>query len=468
LFPLFLRLERRRAVVVGAGEDAAAKLRLLRPCGADLLVVASDPCDEVREMADAGQITLARREFAEADLAGAALCIIALADEAAALLAAEAARKAGVPVNAVDRPGLSDFFVPAIVQRQPVTIAIGSAGLAPALARDLKARIAAAVPAGYGALARLSGRWRGRVAAALPERSARRRFWDAVLGGEETQAALNGNIKHAEELLAARLMVARQRGVKREVTPRGRVSLVGAGPGDPGLLTMRALLALQTADVILHDALVGPAVLDVARREARRIDVGKRCGHHALNQETINRLMLKHASQGAHVVRLKGGDPLIFGRAGEELEFLERAGLKVEVIPGVTAACAAAARLGIPLTYRGIARSLHFVAGHGADDLVPEHDWTALAGSGGTLAIYMSGHTLAGLARRLIAAGLPPDTPGLVVENASRPDERHVRGCVSELAGRLAAAQFCGPTLVLIGEAIAAARALPDGQRVAA
>jgi uroporphyrin-III C-methyltransferase len=240
--------------------------------------------------------------------------------------------------------------------------------------------------------------------------------------------------------------------------PAGRASLVGAGPGDPELLTLRAARALTEADVVLYDALIDPAVLNLARRDARRIDVGKRCGRHAMSQAAINRLLLQLAGSGAHVVRLKGGDPMVFGRAGEEWDALRSAGIPVEVIPGVTAACAAAAQLATPLTHRGTARSLHFITGHGADDTVPAHDWAGLAHAGGTIVAYMASRTMPLVAQRLIAAGMSHSTPAVAIEKVSRPDERHIFASLGELADRLAEQRFDGPTLALIGTVVGLAR----------
>ena len=248
----------------------------------------------------------------------------------------------------------------------------------------------------------------------------------------------------------------------------GSVTLVGAGPGAPDLLTLRAVKAIQRADAVLFDALIDPTILDLARPDARRIDVGKRCGRHAMNQDAINRLIVGLAQSGAHVVRLKGGDPFVFGRGGEELDSLREAGVPVEVVPGVTAACAAAASLQIPLTHRDVARSLHFVTGHGSDGEVPAHDWRALAASGGTIAAYMASRTFRRVAASLIEAGLSGATPAVAVENASRPDESHLHGTLATLADRLEAQRLDGPTLVLIGSVVALSRAVQEGLRRAA
>ena len=248
----------------------------------------------------------------------------------------------------------------------------------------------------------------------------------------------------------------------------GRATLVGAGPGDPDLLTLRAIKAIECADAVLFDALVDPSVLELARPDARRIDVGKRCGRHAMKQAAINRLIVTLAQSGAHVVRLKGGDPFVFGRGGEELDSLRAAGVPVEVIPGVTAACAAAASLQIPLTHRDVARSLHFVTGHGSDGEVPLHDWHALAASGGTIAAYMAGKTLRRVAEHLIAAGLAASTPAVAVENASRPNEAQYHGTLGTLPDLIDSRKPGGPTLVLIGAVVAMSRMSQEDARLVA
>ncbi len=460
-FPIFLRMDDGRVLIVGGGEEALAKARLLLPSGAEIVVVSPHPaCSDLRDLSAEGRLVLHERPLAAADLGGARLCVIALEDEDETAEVAALARAAGVLVNAVDKPAHCDFIVPAIVDRAPVTVAIGTGGAAPALARDLRARVEAAVPPGTATLAALCKRFRQPVARVVPDRDARRRFWDAVMEGPEAAAAMDGDDETAAALLQERLDATAAGRVPR---PRGRATLVGAGPGDPELLTLRAVRALKRADVVLYDALVEPAVLDMARRDARRIDVGKRCGRHAMSQAAINRLILEHARAGSHVVRLKGGDALVFSRGGEEIETLRAAGLPVEVIPGVTAACAAAASLGIPLTHRDVARSLHFVTGHGKDGTVPGQDWPTLAGGRGTIAAYMASRTLPTVAARLIAAGMDPATPALAVENASRPDQRHLTGTIADLPERLAAQAFGGPTLVLIGAVVSLA--LPAARR---
>jgi uroporphyrin-III C-methyltransferase / precorrin-2 dehydrogenase / sirohydrochlorin ferrochelatase len=446
-FPVFLRLDGERVVLVGGGEEAVAKARLLLGARPDLHVFAEHAEPDMEALAAERGFALHRRAPLAADLEGARFCVVALDEFAEAREVVDLARSVRVLVNAVDKPAICDCIVPALVDRGPVQVAIGTGGAAPALARDLRGRVEAAVPVGYTALARLCRAWRERVGAAIPGREDRRRFWDAVMDGPEAEAALNGDMAEAERLIAQRL--------RGQAPAQGRASLVGAGPGDPELMTLRAVRVLKRADVVLYDALVDPAVLDLARRDARRIDVGKRCGRHAMSQAAINALILEHARAGAHVVRLKGGDPFVFGRGGEELDALRAAGVPVEVVPGVTAACAAAARLGIPLTHRDVARSLHFVTGHGSDGNVPGLDWRTLASGEGTVAAYMASRTLRPVAARLMAAGLPENTPAVAVENASRPGERHLFGTLADLPDALEAAEMHGPTLVLIGRVVA-------------
>lgn len=465
LFPVFLDLDGQHVLVVGGGEMAAAKCRLLVGTGARLLAVDPAPEEELRAMAEEGLLRLEARAFQPGDLDGARLCYVALEGaEAAALVVAEA-RARGVLVNAVDRRPLCDFVTPAIVGRGAMTIAIGTAGAAPALARDLRGRVEAAVPPGYGNLADFCGRWRSAVSARLRGRDMRRRFWDAVLDGPVAEAVLAGDDAEAGRLMEALLERAAQDGLP---APPGQAQLVGAGPGDAGLLTLKGLRALQRADVVLYDKLVSPEVLNLARRDARRVDVGKRCGRHSMNQAAINALLVRYSREGLRVVRLKGGDPFIFGRGGEEMEAMRRAGMTVEVVPGVTASIAAAARLGIPLTHRGVSRGLHVITAHGADDRLPDHDWQALARAGGTLAVYMGVRTLPKLAARLAEAGLPPSTPAVAVENATLPGQRAIHGTLGCIAGRVAGIAPEGPTLLLVGEAIALGhrvgeeRSLPD------
>lgn len=453
-FPIFLSLGGATILIVGGGEMAVAKLRLLRPTGARIIVTAADPSAEMQvAIADAGA-ELRRRDFVPGDLDGIRLCFVALDDEAATAAIVTAARTRSILVNAVDRPAFCDFTVPAVVDRAPVTIAISTGGAAPALARDLRRRIETVIPAAYGRLATICRGWRARIAAAVPDPARRRRLWDSVL--DEAEAMLAGPDAAIEDRIARALDAATG---SAAVVPRGRVSLVGAGPGDPELVTLKALQAIQRADVILYDHEIDHAILDLARRGARRIDIGRRCSRQTMSQAAINAMLVERAQAGEHVVRLKSGDPFIFGRGGEELAALRDAALDVEIIPGVTAACAAAARLGVPLTESGFASGIHFLNGHGREDGLPAQDWTALAASPATLAVYLGAGSVSRLAPRLIAAGMAADMPALAIENASLPGERAVIGTLAELPARLEALGPTGPILVLIGRAVALATA---------
>jgi uroporphyrin-III C-methyltransferase/precorrin-2 dehydrogenase/sirohydrochlorin ferrochelatase len=424
-FPVFLDLQDAPVLVVGDGEVAARKQALLRQAGAAVRVVTPN-------------------RFEEKDVRGMRLVIAATGDAPVNAAVAAAAREANVPVNVVDDAALSSFIMPAIVDRSPLVVAISTGGAAPVLATRLRARIEALLDESWGRLALFADRWRRRIRTAVPDLGMRRQFYDWLLDGPVAAAVRAGRESEADLLLKTQL------GRKAE-TPAGKVMLVGAGPGDPGLLTLRALRALQQADVILADRLLSAEILGLARREAEIIDVGKQPGGHGARQGRINRLLVVHARRGHAVVRLKGGDPFIFGRGGEELEYLKRHGIAYEVVPGITAALACAAYAGIPLTHRDHSHGLQFVTAHCRDSL-DRVDWRGLARPGQTLAFYMGVAELDVVRERLIEAGLPPATPAALVENGSRPEQRVL---VTELAALAAAARshaMTTPALLFVGE----------------
>lgn len=357
------------------------------------------------------------------------------------------ARAAGVPVHVHDRPDLGTVAMPAVVERGDVLVAISTRGTAPVLARRLKETIDQLLPARLGALTRLLDSFRGTVRAVLPGFELRRRFWEGIVDGPAGAAALAGNEAKARELIVAAL---NGRGTRERA---GVVHLVGGGPGDPELLTLKAHRVLQDADVILHDELIGPGILERVRQDARRIHVGKQKGRHTMAQGEINALMIALAREGKRVARLKGGDPFVFGRGGEELEALRAAGIETHVVPGITAAAGCAASAGFPLTHRDIASSLTFVTGHGKDG-EPTADWHDLAASGSTLAIYM-GLTHAGvIARSLTEAGMRADTPAAVIVNGTRENERVVTGTLSSLPMLAAREGGKGPALIVVGDIV--------------
>jgi uroporphyrin-III C-methyltransferase/precorrin-2 dehydrogenase/sirohydrochlorin ferrochelatase len=455
--PVFLQLRSAHAVIVGGGRIGARKADLLLKAGARLTVVAPELHEDLRSRAAAGELTHLPERFVPAHLDGAAIVIAATGLRDINMAVSEAARERNVPVNVVDDASLSTFIFPAIIDRSPVIVAVGSAGQAPVLARWVRERIEAILPAGLGALARFMGERRKSVQRALGA-AARRAFWERIVRGNAGARLLAGDEPGARRAFEAELLIS-----QLTTSPAtggsvlGEVYLIGAGPGDPDLLTLRALQLLQQADVVLYDRLVPPAVLERARREAQRIFVGKIHGGHEGHtpQEDIHELMIRFARQGLKVARLKGGDPFIFGRGGEEVEVLARHGVPYLVVPGITAALGAAAGAGIPLTHRGLAQSVTFVTGH-----IPEEeslDWRTLARSGQTVVFYMGVGKLESIVARLRAAGAPDTLPAALVERATLPEQRVLRGTLLEIAGLGSRAGISPPALLIVGEVAAVA-----------
>jgi uroporphyrin-III C-methyltransferase/precorrin-2 dehydrogenase/sirohydrochlorin ferrochelatase len=448
--PVFLDLKAAPALVVGGGNVAARKLGLLRQAGADVTVVAPHAGPAIAQLAARGDVRWERRPFEAGDVAGRRVVFAATADAAVNAEVARAAREHGVPVNVADDGTLSSFILPAIVNRSPLVIAISSGGAAPMLATALRARLERLLDPSWGPLAEWLARWRERIRAARPLLAARRSLYERLIDGPAADALRAGREAEADRLLGEALGTP-------QAAPRGFVSIVGAGPGDPELLTLRALRALERADVILTDRLVTPEILARARREAEVVDVGKGPHGDGASQAAINRLLVHHARRGRRVVRLKGGDPFVFGRGGEEAEWLARHGVRFEVVPGVTAALACAAYAGIPLTHRERAHSLHFVTAQAAGEGV---DWGPLARRGQTLAVYMGVAAAAVVQERLLAARLPPATPVAIVENGTRPGQRVVVTEVGALAGSVAAHRIRSPAMLIVGQVAALATRL--------
>ena len=422
-FPIFMDLQGRQALVLGAGEAAERKAGALRRCGAT-----------VRQAT----------QFDPALLDGCAVAIGAEAPEADLAALVQAAQARGVPVNVVDRPELCSFITPAVVDRDPITIAVSSSGAAPVLARLIRARIEALIPPAFGRLAALADEFKAEIRRRLPETALRRRVLERAFGGRFADLAMAG------QDAAARVEMARE--IAGGADPRGIVYLVGAGPGSADLLTLRAHRLLGEADVIVHDRLVGEDVLDMARRDSERIYVGKARANHCLPQEGINDLLIRLAREGRKVVRLKGGDPFVFGRGGEEAEALAAAGVAFEVVPGVTAALACAAQSGTPLTHRAAARTVTFATGHTKDGRL-DLDFAQLA-MGGTIAVYMGVVTLPLLRDGLLAAGLDPATPAALIERGGTRAQRLLRGTLDELAAQAEGWSTGGPTLVMVGAVV--------------
>lgn len=450
LYPLFANLTDCTVLVVGGGVVAARKTAHLLEAGADVRVAAPRLTVSLARLARDGRITHVDGPFRPAWLDDVWLVVAATSNER---LNADIARHAEARrtfVNVVDNAELSRFHVPARLHRGPLTVAVSSAGQAPALARHVRTRIEASLDPALGPLAELTARHRRRIREALPDVHARRRFYDTLPDGAVAIALRDARPDDAERALLEQLQAP-------PATTHGHVSLVGAGPGDPGLLTLKGLRALEHADVIVHDRLVEPAILELARRDALRVDVGKRIGgNHEATQTRIHRLLLEHARAGRRVVRLKGGDPLVFGRGGEELEFLHEHGIAYDVVPGITAAIACAAHAGVPLTHRGHASSLHITTTHRTRTLT-ERDWQALGNTQQTLAVYMAVSQLDELPRQLLAHGRTTDTPFALIENGSRANQRMITGRLEQMTALARQHQIRAPALLIVGEVAALA-----------
>lgn len=450
VFPAFFRVADERVGVFGCGDEAYAKARLLANTGAEIVAFAEEPEPDYAGFVAEQGITLVRAPFSPAQVEGLKLVFAATGDEDTDREIVSAARAAKIPANAVDQPDYCDFFTPALVNRAPVAVAIGTEGAGPVLAQMIRAEIDRLLPRSLGTLARLATSYRQAVDQLIPKGVARRLFWRDFFKGAVADAVEAGDLDGAARIAEGQLHDA---AISRSL---GRVYLIGAGPGAEDLLTLRAHRLLMEADVILFDALVPEAVVSMGRRDADRISVGKRKGCHSKSQEEINDLIVELGREGKRVVRLKSGDPLVFGRAGEEMAALRAAGIPYEVVPGVTSAFAAAADFELPLTLRGVASSLVFTTGHDLKgDALP--DWARLALSGATVAVYMGRSVAADVAARLMAAGLAEDTTVAIVENAGRRDRRLVHGTLRELPLIEAIADMNGPTMVIIGDAVAGA-----------
>jgi uroporphyrin-III C-methyltransferase/precorrin-2 dehydrogenase/sirohydrochlorin ferrochelatase len=448
-FPIFLRIADERVLVVGGGEVAARKVELLLRAGADATVVAPELTESLREKASAGRIVHLAREFQVEDLDGMRLAIAATDRHSVNAWVARQADRRNVPVNVVDDRELSRFIVPAIVDRSPVVVAVGSSGDAPVLTRRLREKLESFLPSRLGALAALAGRLRARVKQRIEDPSLRRRFWERFFDGPIAADVLAERLDTDDARLEQR--IADSIDAHAQEPAVGAVVLVGAGPGDPGLLTLRALRALQNADVVLYDRLVAPEIVDLARRDAEKIYVGKAPGAAHVSQEAINALLVKLAKRGRRVCRLKGGDPFIFGRGGEELEALAAEGIRFEVVPGITAAAGCAAYAGIPLTHRDHAQSLTFVTGHckGETDTI---DWAPLAREGHTTVFYMGLGHLASIVARLREHGAPSNRPAAVIEQGTRSNQRVVTGTLADLETKVHDAGIESPALLIVGD----------------
>jgi len=446
--PIFYNISGKSCLVVGGGAIAARKAELLLKAGGKLRVVALRIDERIREMADSHALEFEQREYITDDLTG-VICVIAATDEMTVNREiSEQAQARGIPVNVVDNPELCSFIMPSMIDRSPVQIAISTGGVSPVLARMLRSKLESCIPGAYGELAALAEEFRDPVKQGLPDVESRRRFWETVLDGKVAELIFSGRSDAARELLRQQLKDFDTSSVK------GEVYLVGAGPGDPDLLTFKALRLMQKADVVVYDRLVSAPVLDMVRRDAEKIYAGKAKANHAIPQENINQLLVRLAKEGKRVLRLKGGDPFIFGRGGEEIAELIDENIEFQVVPGITAASGCASYAGIPLTHRDYSQACIFVTGHrrdGCDDL----NWEMLSHANQTVVFYMGLDNVAGICSSLKAHGRAADTPAALVEKGTTAEQRVFVGDLDSLPEIIAHNEVHAPTLILVGEVVA-------------
>jgi uroporphyrin-III C-methyltransferase/precorrin-2 dehydrogenase/sirohydrochlorin ferrochelatase len=446
--PIFIKLVGRPCVIVGGGPVAARKAQQLLKAGAVLTVIAPALIPALEELRETGALVHRAREYTRGDLEGCVLVFAATDDSAVNQAVSRDAQERGIPVNVADQPELCTFLMPSIVDRSPVQIAISTGGASPVLARLLKARLETYIPAAYGHLASLMAQFRDSAKRKFPDMNLRRRFWEKVLHGPVAEMLFAGQEQAAAKALAQQID-------DEAATPQvhGEVYLVGAGPGDPDLLSFRALRLMQQAEVVLYDRLINSQLLDLIRKDAERIYVGKERSHHSVPQENINNLLVELAQAGKRVLRLKGGDPFIFGRGGEEIETLAAQGIPFQVVPGITAASGCAAYAGIPLTHRDYAQSVVFVTGYLKDGSV-DLNWDLLTQPMQTIVVYMGMQGLAILCRELIAHGLSAATPAAVVVQGTTPEQRVYTATLNTLPAMMQPLAIKQPSLIIIGDVV--------------
>jgi uroporphyrin-III C-methyltransferase/precorrin-2 dehydrogenase/sirohydrochlorin ferrochelatase len=445
--PIFLSVKDQPCVVVGGGEIATRKVKLLLRAGAHVRVICPELCRNLAVLRDEGRIEHLARAYQAGDLEEAYLAIAATDREDVNHSVAEAGRLLQIPVNVVDHPEDGSFIMPSIIDRSPVIAAVSTSGASPVLARLIRSRLESLIPAGYGRLGELAGRFRDRVKQTFSDPADRRRFWDRVLQGRVAERVFSGHMHEAEILMEQEL------GNGPLQPGMGEVYLVGGGPGDPDLLTFRALRLMQQADVVVYDRLVAKAVLDMTRSDAERIYVGKERDNHAMRQEEINQLLADLAKAGRRVVRLKGGDPFIFGRGGEEIDTLASQGVPFQVVPGITAAAGCASYAGIPLTHRDYAQSVTFVTGHLKDNTM-NLNWGQLAQPNQTVVFYMGLKGLPVISRELQAHGMPGDTPAALIQQGTTHKQRVFTATVATLPELVERERPKPPTLIMVGDVV--------------
>lgn len=445
--PIFMNVKSQKCLVIGGGKVASRKVFMLLRAGAAVSVVSPELCQDLTIRKNEGEITHIDRSFEDTDLEGCKVIIAATDNNTVNSHVSELAKSKGIPVNVVDAPDLCSFIVPSIIDRNPVQIAISTGGASPVLARLLRSRLETFIPAAYGRLATLVESFREQVKSKFSNTDEIRTFWEGILEGPVADTLIAGKDKVARELL--------ETAVENAEAPaeRGEVYLVGAGPGDPDLLTFRALRLMQQADVVVYDRLVSQGVLDLVRRDAEMIYAGKERNKHTLPQESINALLVRLAKEGKKVLRLKGGDPFIFGRGGEEIETLTEENVSFQVVPGITAAAGCSSYAGIPLTHRDYVQSCMFVTGH-LKDGTTDLNWDAVAQPNQTIVFYMGLQTVKELCKELIAHGLSSTTPAALVEKGTTQEQRVHIGDLTSLHEIVEKNNVKAPTLIIVGEVV--------------
>jgi len=448
--PIFLNVKGARSLVVGGGFLAARKADLLLRAGCKLTVLTPTLGEELTHLAQTQYFEHKMGELSAEDLAGCKVVFGCSRDKAINRKLCDLAEAAGILVNITDDPGSCDFIMPAIVDRSPLLVAIASSGTSPLLTRMLRARFETDIPAAYGRLAEFAGSYRDRIKNSIPNGTRRRRFWETMIAGPVAEHIFSGQIEQAQSLVENLLDEAVRDGDKQ---PIGEVYLVGTGPGDPDLLTFRALRLMQQADVVLYDRLIGEGILNLVRRDAQRIYVGKLPKNHTVPQEEIGKMLIRLAQEGKRVLRLKGGDPFVFGRGGEEIETLSENGITFQVIPGVTAATGCAAYAGIPLTHRDHAQGCIFVTGHEKDGEL-NLNWNSLIQPRQTVVVYMGLSSLGPITEGFVTHGADPETPAAIIENGTRERQRVITGTLASLPGKTAEAGIKSPALIIVGSVV--------------
>jgi uroporphyrin-III C-methyltransferase/precorrin-2 dehydrogenase/sirohydrochlorin ferrochelatase len=445
--PIFLRLKHQRVLVVGGGQVALRKVQMLLRAQAQIRLVGPEIQPELQALLQDTIHQIELRDYTDADLDTIKLVVAATDNSAVNVAVWQAASARNIPVNVVDQPELCSFIFPSILDRSPVIVAVSSGGNAPVLARLLRARLETLIPSAYGALAILLGEYRYQVKQKLTSLTYRMRFWESIVNGPVAELMMSGQKAKAEALLLQQL----EHGL--DSNRGGEVYLVGAGPGDPDLLTFRALRLMQQADVVLYDRLVSPQILNMTRQDAEKIHVGKQRAKHTMPQQEISNLLVTLARQGKRVLRLKGGDPFIFGRGGEEIEELATAGIPFQIVPGITAASGCSAYAGIPLTHRDYAQSVRFVTGHLRDDSC-DLDWSQLVQPGQTVVYYMGLLSLPEICKQLILHGRDPQTPIALIQQGTTPQQKVYTGTLYSMPALIASKEVKAPTLIIVGEVV--------------